>query len=47
MRRVDEETTLGDRPAVVTSVEGTAYVTGYHTFVVDDRDPLGNGFLLR
>ena len=38
---------LGDRDAVSTSVAGNGYVTGYHTFVVDDRDPLGDGFLLR
>jgi proline racemase len=44
---VDAETQIGDRSAVLTSVEGHAYVTGYHTFVIDDRDPLGNGFLLR
>ena len=45
--RVESTTTLGDQPALVTSVEGTAYVTGYNTFVIDDRDPLGGGFLLR
>jgi proline racemase len=45
--RVDDVTTLGSRDAVITSVAGTGYVTGYHTFVVDDRDPLGDGFLLR
>ena len=45
--RVDGLTSLGAREAVVTSVAGTGYVTGYHTFVVDDRDPLGDGFLLR
>ena len=45
--RVESTTTLGARDAVVTSVAGTGYVTGYHTFVVDDRDPLGDGFLLR
>jgi proline racemase len=45
--RVESVTTLGDHEAVVTSVEGTGYVTGYHTFIVDDRDPLGDGFLLR
>jgi trans-L-3-hydroxyproline dehydratase len=45
--RVEGRTSLGPHPAVVTSVEGTGYVTGYHTFVVDDRDPLGDGFLLR
>ena len=27
-------------------IAGTAYVTGYSTFVVDSRDPLGDGFLL-
>lgn len=45
--RVESLTALGSREAVVTSVAGTGYVTGYHTFVVDDRDPLGAGFLLR
>jgi proline racemase len=45
--RVDGATRLGDRFAVTTSVAGTGYVTGYHTFVVDERDPLGDGFLLR
>jgi proline racemase len=45
--RVDGTTTLGGYPAVVTSVAGVGYVTGYHTFVVDERDPLGDGFLLR
>jgi proline racemase len=45
--RVEAATRLGDRFAVSTSVAGTGYVTGYHTFVVDERDPLGDGFLLR
>ena len=45
--RVEAETALAEYRAVLTSVEGSAYVTGYHTFVVDDRDPLANGFLLR
>lgn len=44
--RVERQTTLGSQEAVETSIEGTAYVTGHHTFVVDDRDPLGGGFLL-
>jgi trans-L-3-hydroxyproline dehydratase len=47
MGRVEGATRLGDRFAVSTSVAGTGYVTGYHTFVVDDRDPMGDGFLLR
>ncbi len=45
--RVEGETLLGPHPAVVTSVAGTAYVTGYSTLVVDARDPLGEGFVLR
>jgi trans-L-3-hydroxyproline dehydratase len=44
--RVESETTLGPYAAVNTSVAGTAYVSGYSTFVVDGRDPLGEGFLL-
>ena len=34
-------------PAVVTEVEGSAYRTGEHVFVLDETDPLGEGFLLR
>jgi proline racemase len=47
LARVEGRTTLGPHQAVITSIEGNGYVTGYHTFVVDDRDPLGDGFLLR
>ncbi|MBA3777880.1 MAG: proline racemase family protein [Chloroflexi bacterium] len=45
--RLDERTTLGPHEAFVTSVAGQGYVTGRSTFVVDERDPLGEGFLLR
>src|SRR5207247_10519849 len=34
-------------PAVVTEVEGSAYRTGEHAFVLDPDDPPGEGFLLR
>ena len=44
--RVEAETALGPYPAVSTSVAGTAYLTGYSTFIVDSRDPLSEGFLL-
>jgi len=44
--RVEAETALGPYPAVSTSIAGNAYVTGFSTFVVDNRDPLGEGFLL-
>ena len=32
---------------VVTEVEGSAFLTGRHEFVLDDMDPVGTGFLLR
>jgi proline racemase len=38
---------IGGHPTVITEVEGTAFKTGEHTFTLDDRDPLGTGFLLR
>jgi trans-L-3-hydroxyproline dehydratase len=44
--RVEAETSLGPYAAVSTSIAGTAYITGYSTFIVDSRDPLGEGFLL-
>jgi proline racemase len=45
--RVESETILGPHPAVVTTVAGMGYVTGKATLMVDPRDPLGGGFLLR
>jgi trans-L-3-hydroxyproline dehydratase len=45
--RVEAEALVGDRPAVATSVAGIGFVTGYGSYVVDERDPLGDGFLLR
>jgi trans-L-3-hydroxyproline dehydratase len=44
--RVEAATALGPYPAISTSVAGSAFITGYTTFVVDARDPLGDGFLL-
>lgn len=41
------EARVADKPAVVTEVEGSAYLTGYHQFVLEPSDPLGTGFLLR
>ena len=45
--RLEGLTSLGDREAVVTSVAGQGFVTGHGRYVVDDRDPLREGFLLR
>jgi proline racemase len=35
------------RGAVIPQVEGQAFVTGRHEFVIDPNDPLGEGFLFR
>jgi len=40
-------TDVAGTPAVDTWVEGSAYRTGEHRFVLDPRDALGDGFLLR
>jgi proline racemase/trans-L-3-hydroxyproline dehydratase len=38
---------IGGRETVITEVEGSAFRTGEHRFVLDPEDPLGTGFLLR
>jgi trans-L-3-hydroxyproline dehydratase len=44
--RVVQTTTFGPHPAIIPEVEGTAYITGRHEFLIDSNDPLRNGFLL-
>jgi proline racemase len=45
--RVVASTTADGRDAVVTEIEGTAFRTGEHEFVLDPTDTLGEGFVLR
>lgn len=35
---------IGELPALVPEIEGTAWITGEHTFLVDDDEPLRDGF---
>jgi trans-L-3-hydroxyproline dehydratase len=42
--RVVGRETVGDLPAIRPEVEGSAWITGEHTFLIDDQDPLKNGF---
>lgn len=44
--RVVKTEKVGDYDAVVVDVVGSAHITGMHTYVVDPRDPLKNGFSL-
>ena len=45
--RVVGETRVAEYPAVITEVEGSAHLTGYHQFVLEADDPIGLGFLIR
>jgi proline racemase len=42
--RIERETTVGELPAIVPYLEGEAFVTGHHSFVIDPADPLRQGF---
>lgn len=45
--RATERVVAGGREAVVTEIEGRAFRTGEHQFILDPRDDLGTGFILR
>jgi trans-L-3-hydroxyproline dehydratase len=42
--RVTKRTMVGERDAIVPSIEGSAWVTGEHAFHIDGDDPLKAGF---
>ncbi|GLU42874.1 4-hydroxyproline epimerase [Allomuricauda sp. NBRC 101325] len=42
--KVETETTLGDKLAIVPSIQGWAQVTGYNNIIIDDDDPYAHGF---
>jgi 4-hydroxyproline epimerase len=42
--RVEGEATVGDKKAIIPSVEGWARITGFNTIFIDDRDPYKHGF---
>ncbi len=42
--RVASRTQVGEYEAIVPEIEGSAWITGEHTFIVDDDDPLRDGF---
>ncbi|MDQ7094476.1 proline racemase family protein [Desulfosporosinus sp. PR] len=42
--RLVQETMVGDYPAVVTEVAGTAQIMGFNQLVLDPKDPLPEGF---
>ena len=42
--RVEQNTRVGNLPAIVPSIAGWARMTGYNTIFIDDRDPYAHGF---
>ena len=45
--RVFAETTFGEYSAIIPEVEGTAFLTGRHEFLIDPKDEFPEGFILR
>jgi proline racemase len=44
--RVASRRQVGEYEAIVPEIEGSAWITGEHTFLIDDKDPLREGFRL-
>jgi len=42
--RVTSRTDVGELSAIVPEIEGSAWITGEHTFLIDEDDPLCEGF---
>ena len=45
--RALRETRVGDYSAIIPEVTGSAYITGYSQFMIDEEDPVKYGFSLR
>jgi proline racemase len=44
--RIISKTRIGSQEAVIAQVTGSAQITGFHTFVLDEKDPFPQGYLL-
>ncbi|WP_353644301.1 4-hydroxyproline epimerase [Mesorhizobium sp. WSM2239] len=45
--RVESETEMGGKSAIIPSIGGWARMTGLNTIFIDDRDPFAHGFVVR
>ena len=43
---MEEETTIGDYRAIVPSITGQAWITGFASYVVDPTDPFPDGYTM-
>jgi 4-hydroxyproline epimerase len=46
LARVEGQTTVGNIPAIIPSIEGSAFVTGYNQIWIDDAHPFAEGFVV-
>ena len=46
MGRIVQEVFVGGQRAIIPEITGSAYITGMNTWILDDEDPLEDGFLL-
>ncbi len=44
--RIVATTSVGGRPAIVPAIRGRAWITGFHTYLLDPDDPYPEGYLL-
>lgn len=45
--RVEKQTEVAGRPAIIPSIAGWARMTGTNTIFIDDRDPFAHGFVVK
>lgn len=45
--RVEADTVLGDLPAIIPSIEGSAIATGFNTIWIDRADHFWEGFQVK
>ncbi len=43
---VKADTTVAGRPAIVPTIEGSAWITGFHQYLIDASDPFPEGYLV-
>jgi proline racemase len=44
--RIAGMTNIGGRPAILPTIEGRAWITGFHQYMVDAADPWPDGYRL-
>jgi proline racemase len=44
--RIEAEARVGDRSAIIPSIEGQAWITGTHQYMLDPTDPWPGGYRL-